>query len=58
MKFVHASAVAVFVEWWIVVFVDICSSIFSSAVVLLQYTLTCYSCSLLCVVKACCVHAS
>ena len=24
---IHASAVAVFVEWWIVVFVDICSSI-------------------------------
>ena len=37
---IHASAVAVFVEWWIVVFVDICSSILTamSAVVLLQYT--------------------
>ena len=34
-----------FVEWWIVVFVDICSSILTamSAVVLLQYTLTCYA---------------
>ena len=55
-----ASEVAVFVEWWIVVFVDICSSILiaMSAVVLLQYTLTCFYCSLHCMLSCYCFDPS